>query len=129
MVVDDNALNRMILCELLQALGCEATPASSAQEALVLLETQHWDAVLMDCDMPEVDGLEATRRLRALPGPVAEVVVVGVSGHVGSEAAAAAKQAGMDVYLNKPVSLQDLREVLESVELVGPVVAGPEEVG
>ena len=129
LVVDDIALNRMIFSELLQALGCQVTVSASAQEALVLLREQVWDGVLMDCDMPGMDGLEATRRLRAFGGPRSEVAVIGVSGHVGTEAEALAKAAGMDAYLAKPVSLDDLREVLGSLQRGEARVAGAGEVG
>jgi len=121
LVVDDNQLNRVILGELLQAIGCVPTLVETASRALVLLADDAFDAVLMDCDMPEMDGLEATRRLRQLPGATARVPVIGVSGHVGDQARLSALDAGMDDYLHKPVGLAELRCALDAVVPAVPV--------
>lgn len=125
MVVDDNRLNRMILGELLDALGCRATLVGTATDALSLVDSQAWDAILMDCDMPGMDGLQATRAVRGLSTAKATLSIVGVSGHVGPQASVAALEAGMDAYLHKPVGLLELRQVLERLCPAATSVAQP----
>ena len=74
-----------------------------------------YDAVLMDVTLAGLDGIEATRRIRALPGKVSQVPVVGISGRTGSGDEVAARSAGMNFYFIKPVSPRKLAEALAAV--------------
>ena len=112
--VEDNPYGRVILNTILTELGHRADFAGSGEEAVAAV-TRGYDAVLMDVTLPGIDGLEATRRIRALAGAAARTPIVGISGRteVGDEAAARA--AGMDLYLRKPLSPSALSEALAAV--------------
>lgn len=115
LVVDDVPVNRRLLASVLERAGFTHEAAGSAAEALALVQDRPYAAVLMDLEMPELDGLEATRRLRALPGPAARLPVIAVTAHDLTETRRAAEAAGMDGYLVKPISLADLVVVLDRV--------------
>jgi len=103
LVVDDNAVNRQLQTLLLQQWGHHCESVDGGGEAVERLATESWDLVLMDCQMPGVDGLMATRLTRALPAPHSRVWIAGLSADPRSEARSAAMDAGMDDYLTKPL--------------------------
>lgn len=111
LVVDDNRTNLLVLGEMLRTLGYAADLVDSGSGALERLERERFDLVFMDCDMPDPDGLETTRRLRARD-PQAPPVV-GLSGHATDDARRAGLEAGMSDYLGKPVRLAQLQAALE----------------
>jgi CheY-like chemotaxis protein len=78
-----------------------------------------YDAVLMDVTLPGLDGIEATRRIRALPGEVGQVPIIGISGRSETSDESAARAAGMNVYFLKPVSPGKLAEVLQQLSSPG----------
>jgi signal transduction histidine kinase/ActR/RegA family two-component response regulator len=112
LVVDDVAVNRRLLGSVLERAGFRHEEAADGETALAMAAARPYSAVLMDLEMPGMDGLEATRRLRALPGPAATVPVVAVTAHGSAETEARARAAGMEFYLVKPVSTADVAEVL-----------------
>ncbi len=112
LLVDDVAANRRLMAVMLARMGRATEEAADATAALALLGTGRFAAVLMDVEMPGMDGLEATRRIRAMPGPVAGVPVFAVTAHDGAEERQAAAAAGFDGYLVKPVSMADLSAAL-----------------
>jgi PAS domain S-box-containing protein len=112
LVVEDNEVNRIVAVELLERRGCSVTTACEGREGLAALERECFDVVLMDCQMPEVDGYEATRRLRASGGPAAQTPVVAMTAHALPEDRARCLDAGMDDYLAKPIGSEDLDRVL-----------------
>jgi two-component system, sensor histidine kinase len=115
--VEDNPYGRVVMNALLTELGHRTTFAESAEGALGALATGPADVVLMDVALPEVDGYEATRRIRALPGEVSRVAVIGVAGEETDPAAqaAAAAASGMDACLVKPLSQRMLADALARV--------------
>jgi CheY-like chemotaxis protein len=115
--VEDNPYGRVVMNALLTELGHRTTFAGSAEAALGALAAGPADVVLMDVALPEVDGYEATRRIRALPGEVGRVAVIGVAGEETDPAAqaAAAAAAGMDACLVKPLSQRMLADALARV--------------
>jgi|GEM_PF-3029870 len=119
LVVDDNEINCEIACELVKETGCVVRSVTSATEAIELLSKEPFDLVLMDIEMPVMNGLQACRRIRALPGPAARVPVVAMSAHVFAESKIQASEAGMDGYLGKPIEISLLR-----AELLRHLVAG-----
>jgi two-component system, sensor histidine kinase len=112
--VEDNPYGRVILNTILGELGHRADFVGSGEEAVtaVTAAAQGYDLVLMDVTLPGIDGLEATRRIRARGGAAARVPIVGLSGHTTAGDEAAARAAGMNVYLRKPVSPSALSRAL-----------------
>lgn len=115
LVVDDNALNREVALALLGRLGLAADVAASGAEAVAAATRQEYDLILMDLRMPDMSGLEATRRiLDALPeGRHPRVVALSASTFASDRAACAA--VGMVGFLGKPLDIEELRAVLEAV--------------
>ncbi len=115
--VEDNPYGRVVMNALLTELGHRASFAGSAEAALGALATGPADVVLMDVALPEVDGYEATRRIRALPGLAGRVAVIGVAGEETDPEvrAAAAAASGMDGCLVKPLSPRMLADALARV--------------
>lgn len=114
LVAEDNAVNRLVLDRMLRNEGVEPTLVVDGVQALEALEGQDWDVVLMDCQMPRMDGLEATRRLRARGDTVR---VLALTASVLPEEKRACQEAGMDGHLGKPLRKGELLQALE--RLVG----------
>jgi len=102
LLADDNPINRDVTRELLQSLGLQVDTAANGRLALDQATRQHYDLVLMDMQMPEMDGLEATRRLRALPRS-AHTPVIAMTASAFSDDRAACLAAGMNDHVAKPV--------------------------
>lgn len=114
LLVEDNADLRQTMHEYLVAAGWEVRIAAGGQAALELHEQAVSDIVLMDIQMPGMDGLEAIRRLRASPGG-AYPKIVAISGLAFPDDILRSKQAGADLHLAKPVRLRQLSLLLESI--------------
>jgi CheY-like chemotaxis protein/nitrogen-specific signal transduction histidine kinase len=110
--VEDNPYGRVVLSTVLRELGHHVTFAGSGEGAVDAAASGQHDAVLMDVALSGIDGIEATRRIRALPAPAGHIPIVGVSGRTAAGDVAAAKAAGMDVYLRKPATPAELYEAL-----------------
>lgn len=115
LVVDDVAANRRLLGVVLERAGHAHQGAASAVEALQMLAAGPYRAVLMDLQMPGMDGFEATRRIRALPGAAGSVPVLAVTAQDSLESRAAATASGMNGYLPKPVGLAELAAALRDL--------------
>jgi len=114
--VNGNPYGRLLMNAIVTELGHRASFAADAAAALAALAAQDHDVVLMDVALPDLDGYEATRRIRALPGPAGRVAVIGVICQEDQDKAdAAASAAGMDAWLTKPVSPRVLADVLARV--------------
>jgi signal transduction histidine kinase/ActR/RegA family two-component response regulator len=120
LVVDDVPVNRRLLGALLDRAGYAHEEAADAEAALELAASRDYAAVLMDVEMPGMDGLEATRRLRALPGRASAMPVVAVTADATGATEARARAAGMDEYLVKPVSPDRLRGLLHRLAARAP---------
>lgn len=118
-------MNREIAEIILTSEGHEVALAENGQEALDMAEVQSYDVILMDVLMPVMDGLEATRRLRANP-KTQDVPVIGVSAKASGSDRGAGFEAGCDWYLNKPYKRRDLMAAIKET-LVKKGVISPEE--
>ncbi len=120
LVVDDHVVNRRAIELVLQPFGVAATLAESAEQALELLGTEVFDAVLMDVYMPGMDGRDATRLLRAGSGPNRDTPVVAVTASATPKDWEACLTAGMNAHVAKPIDPVELYTALTQV-LVGGV--------
>ena len=111
---EDNPYGRVIMNTILGELGHRADFVASGEAAVEAAARGGYDAVLMDVTLAGIDGLEATRYIRALPGEAGRVPVIGISGRARSDDEQAARGAGMNAYLVKPVSPSKLAETLTS---------------
>jgi signal transduction histidine kinase/CheY-like chemotaxis protein len=114
LVVEDDAVNRMIVCSMLQGAGCSFAAADGGHAALRLLGEQAFDVVLMDWQMPDLDGLEVTRRIRggAAGERAAHVPIVAFTANAFAEDRRACLDAGMNDFLTKPVLATALVEIV-----------------
>lgn len=110
LIVEDNEVNRIVALRQVEALGYRADTAVDGQDALTKSERETYDAILMDCQMPMLDGYETTRRLRARSGHQPLVIAVTAYAMKGDREKCLA--AGMDDYLPKPFEQRDLDRVL-----------------
>lgn len=130
LLVEDTELNRLVTLAMLGTGNYTVDSAASGLEALDALRDVHYDLVLMDVSMPNMDGFEATRAIRAMDGPMSRVPIVAMTAHamVGDRERCLA--AGMDDYLPKPVSRADLLAKVEHFVAHGrnpeSVAGGPE---
>jgi len=113
--VEDNPYGRVVMNAILTELGHRVDFAGSGETAVEAVSRGGPDVVLIDITLAGIDGFEATRRIRALPGAAATMPVIGISGHTGASDAEAAIAAGMNAYLTKPVSPRVLADALASV--------------
>jgi len=126
LVVDDHVVNRRAIELILEPFGVDATLAQSGEEALELLRSEVFDAVLMDLYMPGMDGREATKILRASDGPNRDVPVIAVTASATPKDWEACAAAGMNAHVAKPIDPVELFSALAQV-LTDPI-ASPEEV-
>jgi CheY-like chemotaxis protein len=108
--VEDNPFGRVVLNTILTELGHQAEFTGRGEDAVARLSQGRFDAVLMDMVLPGIDGIEAIRRIRSLPAPLARIPIIGVSGRGEDEAAS--REAGADAFLVKPVSPRALATAL-----------------
>ena len=112
LLVEDNEINRMLATTILDRLGHRTTVASDGGQAVALCARQRFDLVLMDMQMPVLDGLQATAQIRALDTPMRRVPVIALTANALRGDRERCLAAGMDDYLSKPVDLDELLATL-----------------
>ena len=114
LLVEDNPINVMVATELLEGHGCTITPAGNGLEALDLVKERSFDLIFMDCQMPEMDGFEATAAIRKLQanGPAEQTPIIAFTANAMQSDQEKCLNAGMDDYISKPVSQESLEKVL-----------------
>lgn len=116
LVADDNEINQVVACKFLQKLGCQVEVARTGREAVEAITRTTYDIVLMDCEMPEMDGYEATREIRRREeGALNHLPIMALTGHASDEDAQKCRQAGMDKVVTKPLTLPALRAGLQEL--------------
>ncbi len=108
LLVDDIKINRDIVGSFLDAAGHTVTLTESGRESVRLAAEQQFDLILMDVRMPEMDGLEATRRIRALPGCHGQLPILALTAYTSPDQVAQCRDAGMDGHIPKPVDYETL---------------------
>ena len=113
LVAEDNAANLKVAVRMVERLGYRADVAGNGSEAIVALDRVPYDAVLMDCQMPEVDGYEATREIRKAERNGRHVPIIAMTASAMAGDRERCLAAGMDDYISKPVKLHIVAAVLE----------------
>ncbi len=112
LVVEDNRANQQVALGMLERLGCRVDVATTGRDALEFIARQHFDLVLMDCNMPEMDGYETTRCIRKLENDHHRLPVVAMTANVQKGDSEKCLAAGMDDYLPKPLKLDMINRLL-----------------
>ncbi len=121
LVVEDNPINQKVVHNMLNHLGYAADRASNGQDALLALQNRAYDVIFMDVQMPEMDGIETTRKIRASLTLDRQPRIIALTANVLSDDRQHYLSLGMDDYLSKPLRLQDLQRILdEEAELAPP---------
>ncbi len=113
LTAEDNPINQLVISEQLKTLGYEVTAVSNGLEVLEALATGTYDLVLMDCQMPHLDGYETASRIRQLPGETARIPIVALTAHALQEELDKCLAAGMNDYITKPFREEALQRKLE----------------
>jgi CheY-like chemotaxis protein len=112
LLAEDNAMNRRLALILLERMGYTADVATNGVEVLEAVERDTYDVILMDIQMPEMDGLEATRHIHERWSDAARPRIVALTANAMVEDREATAEAGMDDYLAKPIRPAELAEAL-----------------
>jgi CheY-like chemotaxis protein len=112
LIVDDNATNRIVAQTLVELFGCTCRTAADGIEAVEAVSHDHFDAVLMDVRMPRMDGLAATRAIRALPGR-GELPIIALTANADPDDVRTYRAAGMSAVVDKPIRAERLLSALQ----------------
>jgi CheY-like chemotaxis protein len=114
LIVDDILINRVLLGEIAREIGCEFKMAGNGKEAIGLLEQVHFDMVLMDIEMPVMNGLETTKYIRSLSDKsLAAIPIVALTAHNPNDFFDEFNSAGFDELLTKPYLIAKIQSVVE----------------
>ena len=114
LVVDDNATNRMVAEALCEMFDCTSECVEDGEEAVEAARSARFDLILMDIRMPRMDGLQATRLIRQLPGPAGQVPIIALTANADPEDAASYIACGMHEVVEKPIKPERLLEAINS---------------
>jgi CheY-like chemotaxis protein len=112
LVTEDNAVNQRVAIAILRKLGFCADVAANGLEAVELLRTREYDLVFMDCQMPEMDGFQATRAIREMERGARRVPILAMTANAMQGDRERCLEAGMDDYISKPITIVDLKGAL-----------------
>ncbi len=112
LVVDDSLINQMVAVRMLEKFGCRPSVASSGKAAIAMLAASEYDLVLMDCQMPELDGYQTTAKIRANEAGQRHTLIIGWTAYALHDGEDKCLAAGMDDSISKPIRPQALRQIL-----------------
>ncbi|MBZ0156489.1 MAG: response regulator [Alphaproteobacteria bacterium] len=115
LLAEDNAVNQKLVASLLERRGYSVTIAGTGREVIEILEKQHFDLILMDIQMPEMDGIEAARLIRSAVSPVINprIPIIAMTAHATSGYRDQCLEAGMDAYIAKPINIKEVYRIIE----------------
>ncbi|MBL8214001.1 MAG: response regulator [Bryobacterales bacterium] len=111
LVAEDNLINQRVASTLLRKLGCAVELAANGREAVEMVMRGNFDLVFMDCQMPEMDGLQATAQIREMGEPARDVPIIALTAGAAEVDRVRCFSAGMNDYLSKPVEAEELRQM------------------
>ena len=112
LLAEDEPINQILAITILEQLGIQVTAVANGYEVLEKLAGGFYDLILMDLQMPEMDGFIATKNIRAMGGAVAQIPIIALTAHARTSDKTKCMQAGMDDYLSKPIDVELLRSLL-----------------
>lgn len=120
LAAEDNKTNQLVFSKMVQDQGLDLRFAANGQEALDMAQDWRPDLIFMDISMPVMDGQEATRRIRALPGPIARVPIIAMTAHAMDGDREVIMAAGMTAYLTKPLRKQEIIDAIAALRPAAP---------
>jgi signal transduction histidine kinase/CheY-like chemotaxis protein/HPt (histidine-containing phosphotransfer) domain-containing protein len=120
LLAEDNPVNQKVAVLTLERLGYRVDVVENGEEAVVAVSSRPYDAVLMDCQMPVLDGFEATRRIRAAEAPGARIPIIALTASATAEDRERCMDAGMDEHVAKPLRVDEIQEVLRHMTTSAP---------
>jgi CheY-like chemotaxis protein len=115
LLVEDGLVNQMVTTKTLEKFGFKIDVANNGRKAVEILKTTRYDLILMDCEMPEMDGYEATRRIHALPSTLAKTPIIAMTANAVEGDRERCLEVGMNDYISKPIKLPNLLAAIEKV--------------
>ncbi len=117
LLVEDNAVNQAVAKGMLKKLNCDIVVAENGVEAITILENDEFDIIFMDCQMPQMDGYEATRRIRKREqkNKSTPIPIIAMTAHIVGEVRERCFEAGMNDYISKPISLKTINNALKRI--------------
>jgi two-component system, sensor histidine kinase and response regulator len=112
LLAEDNLVNQKVACRILEKLDYRVDVAADGQAALTAWESGRYDLILMDCQMPIMDGYETTRKIRERESAGKHIPIIALTAHAMKGADNECRAAGMDDYLSKPIDREQLQQVL-----------------
>jgi CheY-like chemotaxis protein len=122
-VAEDNLVNQKVVLHMLNRLNYQADVAMTGSEVLEALEQRDYDVILMDVQMPEVDGVDITRTIRTQYPPHRQPYIVALTGQVSKGSREYFLEMGMNEYISKPMKMAALAEILQRIQ--PPICAAP----
>ena len=113
LLAEDNAINQIVGKKIMEKFGHRVTLANDGREAIDKVREGGFDVVVMDLEMPDIDGMQAAKVIRSLPGEERNVRIIAMSGHVLQECEDACHEAGMDGFISKPFDPAALKQLLK----------------
>ena len=114
LLVEDNVINQRVATGLLSKIGYTVDVAPDGAEAIELIQEQAYDLILMDCQMPVMDGYEATRRIRKMPVPTCNTPIIAMTANAMKGDREKCISAGMDDYVTKPINAGRMKSLIRS---------------
>ena len=125
LVAEDNLVNQIVAERILMSLGCSIAKVNNGREAVEAVNREHFDLILMDIQMPEMDGMEATRMIRSLPDERASLPIVAMTAHAMKGDRERFLAAGLDHYISKPFHKDELLLLVKSIGARTRKIAAP----